>query len=204
MSALARSKVDNRLRLLREIVADNADSMGMKRDKWLKTRYWHMKRALGFYYARLLMRWNDPDTCHLDELELAIEDFYQRKEEGLRAKHDVVSTIIRNTGVCEAAEIDSERWKFVPQAKSNWLDLLLDVLDESEQSSLTHDPIFVENMVLALRTVQADLECSTFVASVMERGIRMKQSTLQAALEAAKASQSEGLIGDIEMLMTSS
>jgi hypothetical protein len=204
MTAVASSKVDNRLRILRAIVNDNARGVGMDPTSWMHSRYWNVKRALGFDYARLLMWWNDPKTCHLDELQLAIQEFKERRTSGLKAKHDAVRVIVGNAKYFDEKLIPTEHqnWDRVPFTTNGWNELLQEVLNESRSSSKYYDAIFIDDVVEAFRNLNCNRECVDFMTDVLGHGIRVNKKALSESLEAAKEEQSFDLANEIQMLIS--
>ena len=57
------------------------------------------------------MWWNETKTCHLDELELAIEEFEEQRATGLKAKNDVVRAIVANAKAFDDALLAIETTK---------------------------------------------------------------------------------------------
>lgn len=204
MTAVVKSKMDNRVRVLRAMVDDNAKYVGTSRERWMKTRYWNVKRALGFFHARLLMWWNDTETCHLDELDFAISEFNSQKAVGMKVKNDVLRAIANSARLFNAdifIENDT-RWSLVPQTKDDWTELLLKVIEECNSFSISYDADFIDTVVAAFRHLGANRECVAFVADVLERGVRVHRSTLSRALEAANAEHSIQLASEIQLLIS--
>jgi hypothetical protein len=205
MTAVVRSKPNNRVRVLRVMVDDNAKFLGIDRDAWMRARYWQVKKALGFLNARLLMWWNDPETCHLDELEFAISECKTRTAQGLKVRNDAVRAIVNHARLFNESSIprDSSRWKyFLPRTKDEFIMLVLGIVQECESSPIINDPWFIESVVSALRNLDGNKECVTFVTTVLDRGIRVEKSTLSRALEAATLAQAPALASDLRMLMS--
>lgn len=204
MVAVSKSKMDNRVRVLRAIVGDNAKYVGVSRQKWMETRYWNVKRELGFKIARILMWWNDGDTCHLDELDFALSDFNARKREGLKVRNDVLRVVVNNARIFDLRDIpnDLSGWSHIPKTKEQWVELLLQVVQESSSSSISHDADFVDSIVAAFRHLGANAECVAYISAVFSRDIRVHKSTLSRALAAANEEQAIQLVNDIRMLIS--
>lgn len=204
MSSIVKAKMDNRVRILRAMVDDNAKYFGIDRESWTRTRYWQVKKALGFFNARLLMWWNDAETCHLDELEFAIAESKVRKSEGLKVRNDAARTIVNSARLFDESTIphDSFRWKnFVPRSKAEFVVLLLNLLEECESTPIIYDPYFVDSVVAAMRNLDANKDCVDFIKVVLDRDVRLQKSTLARALEAATIEQARAVVDDIRMLM---
>lgn len=206
MNAVVSSKVNDRMRILRSIVDDNAKSVNLDPLTWLHSRYWHLKRALGFHHARLLMWWNDPETCHLDELEFAIEEFMGHRATGLKPKNNGVRTIVASAKLFadRPLEDESKKWQLVPFSTPAWASLLQDVLLEIRSSGIQNDPRFIDDVVEACRNLGCNRECVDFVIAAWSRGARVNRKSLTEALEAAKEEHSVDLVKDIQMILSSS
>jgi hypothetical protein len=152
------------------------------------------------------MWWNDPETCHLDELELAIEEFEARKVSGLKAKNDVVQTIVDNAKAFDDAWLPSAttKWQRVPFTTKEWIDLLQEVLHETRSSAVRYDSAFIDDVVEACRNLGCNRDCIDFISDVLRVGTRVNQKALVEALEAAKKEHSLDLANDIQMLISDS
>ncbi len=203
MAAVSKSKIDNRVRVLRAMVDDNATYVGVSREKWMETRYWNVRRELGFKNARILMWWNNAETCHLDELNFAITDFNSRKREGLRVRNDVLRVIVNNARRFSPRDIpdDFSNWNLVPRTREQWTELLLKVIEESSSSPISYDASFIDGIVAALRHIGATSECVAYFSAVLNRDVRVQTSTLTNALEAATVEDAVRLASDIRMFI---
>jgi hypothetical protein len=203
MNSVISSDANNKLRILRAIVDDVAKCSGSDPLKWMESRYWHLKKVLGFGYARMLLWWNDLDTAHLDELELALAEFHQRKAAGLKVKNEAVRLIVMNAKSYQEGFVPEERRQLarVPRTSSDWITLLQSVLDETKDSSLHHDVHFVDDVAKAFRQLQCNLDCVKYVEDALSRGVRVKQTTLDVALGAAQDDASVVLADDIQMML---
>jgi len=204
MTAVISTKVENRLRVLRAIVDECAANAGLDRENWMTTRYWHIKRELGFYHARLLMWWNDPDRAPLDELNLAIKEFQNELSNELRPKNDVVRTIVDGVALYDAMDLQNiEGYSRVPRTVSQWSTLIDEVLNATRDSPIRCDPNFIANVVMAYKILGCSRECVDYALDVMNMdGIRVRKSTLAEMLEAAKQESEFDLSNDIQMLLS--
>ena len=171
--------LEGKIRLLRGIIKDMCSLTGMVENEWQYSRYWLLKKSLGIRYSRLIMWWNDQRTSDLYELQLAIEQFTERKAAGLRPKNDVLRAIVRH---CQhyrrLAMLINELEMTLPAEKEVWTDLLVHVIVELQNTTLRNDKRFVEEVILALRTVDAHAECEEFLSEALTRGVRVDRSLL--------------------------
>jgi hypothetical protein len=203
MNSVRISKVDNQMRVLRAIVEDTAKCSGSDPINWMEAKYFQLKRTLGFRYARLLLWWDDPATCHLDELQLALEDFDKRMASGLKAKHDVIRLIVFNAKSFQEGAIPEGTGEVarVPRTESAWLALLGRVLEETRDSSLQYDAHFVSDVIKALRRLRNNRECVSYVNEALLRGVLLHKTAMVEALAAAEVVNSRKLKEDIQMLL---
>jgi hypothetical protein len=204
MKAVSSSKIDNRLRILRAIADECASNVGTDVQTWMTSRYWHIKRELGFYYARLLMWWNDPDLALVDELNLAIKEFYNELSNDLRPKNDVVRVIVEGPKLLKSIGLeDLQGYERVPRTVEQWSSLLVELIEATRGSSIQYDPNFVDSMVRAYKSLGRNRDCVDYISDLMDAdGIRVRKSTLSEALEAARLEQAMGLYKDIEMKLS--
>jgi hypothetical protein len=168
------SREEGKLFTIRGIVDDTASCAGMDSERFLASRYWHLKRALGFNWARLLMWWNDRDTCHLDELALALHEFKQRRLCGLKAKHEAIRVILENAISFQEGSVPDHRKDLVtlPRTKPEWLELLLHVLEETRDSPLHQDADFIDYANQALSNLNCTIGCAQSVNESLLKGER--------------------------------
>eukprot|EP00980_Cylindrotheca_fusiformis_P030724 scaffold25303_cov117-Cylindrotheca_fusiformis.AAC.4 len=199
MKAIVSSRVDNRIIALRKVVDDMAESSGMKPQDWLQTRYWKLKSTIGFKYARLLMWWNDPDTCHLQELDFAIKDFTKQTATGREVKFDTIRTILRNTRHTEMKDSDSYHW--IPSSTREWKDLLRAVVEESQSSTLHENPRIIDGIVHSYLALDCEEECVKFIEELLGNGVRVNRKTITSTLNAAYMKADEDLKSELEMML---
>ena len=159
MRAVANSDTEGKMNSLRAVVDDTADAAGTDPIQWMESRYLNVKRAVGFNYTSLLLWWSDPNTRHLDELDLILEEFEKRKLSGLRVKQDVARLILKHAQSFHPEYVPNERVGLprVPRTKEHWRDVLINVVQEAHQTSLLEDPTFVEDVVRGFEHLDCNL-----------------------------------------------
>ncbi|KAL3924359.1 MAG: hypothetical protein SGILL_001098 [Bacillariaceae sp.] len=202
MKAVTSTKIENRLRILRAISDQCASSVGVDPQTWMTSRYWHLKRELGFYYARLLMWWNNPEMAPVDEMNLAIKEFNSELTNELRPKNDVVRVIVEGPNILKET-IGFENlngYERVPKSTEGWIALLAQLVEATKASPIQYDPNFIDSVVKAYKNLGCSRECVQYVSELMDAdGIRVRRSTLSEALEAARLEQAFELYRDIQM-----
>ncbi|KAG7368144.1 hypothetical protein IV203_030887 [Nitzschia inconspicua] len=206
MKAVTSTRIENRLRILRAIVAECASDVGVDPQSWVTNRYWHIKRELGFDYARLLMWWNDPERATLDELILAIKEFDKEVSSELRPKNDVLRAIVKGASLLDALHLESvDGYERVPKSVPQWTSLLENVLTTIQDSPIHCDPNFIDSVVQAYKNLGCSRECISYIQGIISSDfVRLRKSTLQEVLEAARMEQEMELSKDIEMLLNTS
>lgn len=230
MNAVVSSTVENRMRVLRLLVNENAQNVGLDPISWMRSRYWHVKRAIGFNYARLLMWWNDPETCHLDELNHSIIELETSISKGFAVRPEILRTILdgaKNVDI-ELIESNVERWHHIPATYQGWVDLIETVLIESASStslssSVVHNTTFIRDVVVACQHLGCSKVCVDFARYLLriqvledcinndnnnnnDNGKKKKKKRkddvdiLQIILDAAKSENETELINDIQKL----
>jgi hypothetical protein len=200
MEAVVSSKVENRIIVLRTMVDDIAKHTGMKPEDWLRSQYWSIKDSIGFKYARLLMWWNDPDTCHFDELDFAIQEFNERTAAGLNVKYDTIRTILKNARKGVPKE-EPGNYRWVPSSSQEWKGLLQAIIEESQSSVMHLDPRMIDAVVMSYLALDCRQECVDFINDMLSKGARVNRKSLVAALDAAHAKAYEDMATDLEMML---
>jgi hypothetical protein len=201
MEAVVSSEVENRILVLRAIIDDTVKNNGFDAESWLRSRYWNVKKRIGFKYSRLLMWWNDPHTCDFDELEFAIGDFRERKAAGLKVKYETIRTILYNSkkGTMQEGSID---YRFVPTSVQEWVKLLQEVTKEMHNFSTPLDSRLIDDIVKSYLALDCRQECVEFVSEELNKGARINKKSLVEVLDAAHMEYHENLADDIEMMLS--
>lgn len=199
MKAVVSSELDNRIILLREIIEKAAEFNGTNPDSWLRERYWGLKRLIGFKYARLLMWWNDPSTCHLDELNFAIEEINDRTANGADVRYDTIRTVL-NSAKKGLANDNLDKYRWIPSTAEEWKELLELVI---YQAQLTNhlDSRMIDEIVRSYIALDCREDCVYFVVKSLHNGARVNKFSLHQALEAAHLESSEA-VNDLQMMLS--
>jgi hypothetical protein len=186
LRAVSELSLPGRLRIHRDIVRDTSRAAGTDPVHWLEFRYWKIKRSLGFPQARLLMWWNDPNECLLDELQFALDVFETRLAEGIQAKMDVLRLIVSHARKFNGEIPESETLRpRIPRDRDAWAELLTRALGESK--NLRNNEAFLDQAATALRRLDCHAECVQLVEDAMNRGVRVGEIALNEAHLCEKA-----------------
>jgi len=165
----------------------------------LRERYWQIKGLIGFKYARLLMWWNDPSTCNLDELNFAIAEINEHTANGADVRFETIRTIIKSAkqGLVQD-NLDKYRW--IPSSAEEWKELLQLVI---YQAQLTNhlDSRMIDELVRSYIALDCREDCIHFVVNSLHSGARVNKFSLHQALEAAHLESSDA-VNDLQMLLS--
>jgi hypothetical protein len=191
------------MRGLRSIIAETAKVTGADPDTWIESKYWSLKRLLGFSTLRTLMWWDHAD--HLDELELALSGLEKRAALGLTPKQPALRAIVVAAKSFHEGYVppDRARLAHVPRDRGSWIETIARLLLEAKDTTLLDDPSFIDDVTIALRKLDCGVECVGVVNDALDRGVRLHRRALEEALEAAaKSSQMADSVGGIRMLVS--
>jgi hypothetical protein len=176
--------------------------VGTSQSDWMQSKYWKLKRLLGFPVVRSLMWWEDAKTAHLDELELSIDFFETRISRGLSPKFDSLRAIVSAARSFSDEYVPSYRTDLsrVPRSAAGWIDVLTRVLREAEDTALLNDPDFVTDVALAFRRLGCNKECVEFVIKAIEKKVQVRPVALNTAIEASKQADVGLSVVDLQMM----
>lgn len=189
---------------LRSIIDETAKVTGADPATWVESKYWSLKRLLGFSTLRTLMWWHDSKTAHLDELELALSGLEKRAALGLTPKNDALRAIVVAARSFHEGYVPSDRTRLprVPRDRGSWIETIARLLLEAKDTTLLDDPSFIDDVTLALRKLDCGVECVGIVSDALDRGVRLHRRALEEALEAAKSAEMMDSAEGLRMLVT--
>lgn len=159
--------------VLRKIIEDVSRLAGMKKNDWIADRYWRLKRYAGFHNARLLMRWNNPDTSQKEELQFAINEMRQCAKKGLVTKNDPLLCIVKIADIYGTAGRRVHGTLSTSQRRSA-VNLILEACVEADRSGLMKRPAFTAEVVKSLRAMKANSECIQIVRALVSNKERSR------------------------------
>ena len=183
MKAVVEQELDGKIGTLRSISDEVAEMEGLSSMGWIQTRYWTLKRELGWRFARLLMWWNDPNTASEEELLLAVERLEAAKNDGIIPKNDDLRCIVRYASFKINREGEDT---FGSLQSSQLIELVLEAILEAQRTSLWTQPSFITSSAVSLRALSANKECVELVRDALSQGIRVSRRALKEALGAAQ------------------
>ena len=201
MKSVVSGRTEGNIRVLRNIVDEISRHAGTSPETWVESKYWNLKRQLGFYAARSLMRWQDAKTAHLDELQLAIRLFEMRISRGLTPKFDSIRAIVSAARGFDEGYVPSYRddLQNVPRDAPAWLDLFLRILRETESTALANNADFVTDVAVGLHHLGYENECAEYVQNAVARGVQVRKVALNTAIKASQHSEARHA-ADLEAL----
>lgn len=182
MKAVTEQEIDGKVPTLRSIVDEVAKIEGHPSKHWIKSRYWTLKRELGWRFARLLMWWNDPNIASEEELLLAVEQLEAAKNDGIIPRNDDLRCIVRYADLKMRRGEDA----YGSLQRSQVIELVLEAILEAQRTSLWTQPSFITSSAASLRILSANKECVQLVRDALSQGIRVSKRALKEALGAAR------------------
>jgi hypothetical protein len=194
---------DGQLPFLRSIIVEMAVLTGTTPRPWAVINYWRFRRLLGFSTARLIMGWNDSRTSRLDELELAIENLYERASAGLTPKHSVLFSILKGVSNHESINIEYNRTGLprIPRNVEGWEKILHKTIEEAQTTMIINEPRFIDGLATAALRLGLFKKCLEIVNDAVTRGVRVDSVALQCANAAAVELGIPGETGDYRLLL---
>jgi len=185
-----------KMRLIRAVIKDVSQVMGVLPNEWLISNYWKVKRAVNKDYIRLLLNLEYSDNLQEIELRISLKQFDEAKELGLAVKNDVLRCMVRNAGsrqrngnfdgnpVPEAREIRERE----AQTKDRFdaIDIVGQAVLAARGTSFWNDLVFIDTVAIAFRSLKGNTECIEFVKDVIASGIQPNPRSLEHAHLAAK------------------
>lgn len=198
LNAVTLGKVDRDMAFLDSIIMESCYLLGEKKEVYLATKYWSLKRRLGPYSQRLML-WFDPKTRYLHELQLAIETLEKRSTDRLNPRTNALKYIITYAATFNENPLPEyvTTLPLVPRDKEEWTKLLEKVLQEAKYTRILDEPNTIENLTLALRSLGCFEKCIDIVNDALYRGIRVWQRTIDETLLSAREADLEHLTYDI-------
>ena len=205
MQSLVFAKKENLLLSLRSIINDVAAFSGKSSTEWMESRYWQLKRILGFKHARLLLWWNDPKTSHLDELQLALEEIDSRRALGLEFRVEAVHSIVSKAADFDEGFIPDDKVGIprVPRTAAAWAETLHSIIGDIDGSNrLLYDSGFNERVAVAYSNLGYNSQCVHFVTTALRNGLPLEQRAIKVATLAAEPANisDPSLIEDLRMI----
>ncbi|KAL7459227.1 hypothetical protein ACHAWC_010906 [Mediolabrus comicus] len=182
--------VQGKIVVCRNIAENVANTIGMKKDEWITSRYWEIKRYVGYHHARLLMNWNDPSTSQKEELLFAINEMRSCASQGILTKNAPLLCIAQQGDLYSFDRHDdasSGKDKLSERQRRSVVNLILEACVEASRSNLLQKHSFTAHVVQSLRKMKANKECIKIVRGLVSNVGRCKhQVAMEEAIYAAK------------------
>ena len=192
MQAVCESELlKGKITILRKIVDDVSGLVLMKGNDWIKSRYWTIRKNVGFHYARvrhvhifsslsnmyshtshlsfaqLLMRWNDPATSKKEELLFAVNEMRQAASEGIVVKNDPLMCIVSIAEVYGTDGRTKNGDHLSESQRRSTVNLILEACREARRSGFIENHAFTAKAARGLRALNANKECVQFVNTLI-------------------------------------
>ncbi|KAL3808880.1 hypothetical protein ACHAXA_010935 [Cyclostephanos tholiformis] len=175
MQAVCESELTKgKITILRKIVDDVSGLVSMKCNDWIKSRYWTIKKYVGFHHARLLMRWNDPATSKNEELLFAVNEMRQCASKGIVVENSPLMCIV---SLAELYGTDGQinSGNMAESQRQSSINLLLEASREARRSGFIKNHAFTAKVTRSLRSLNANEECIQIVSSLVSEGRKCNQ-----------------------------
>ena len=193
MQSIVEQEADGKIPALRAVVDDMARLEGTSQASWIKSRYWTLKRRLGWRHARLLMYWNDPRLAGEDEFLLAIEHLEKAKRDRSTPKNAVLSCIVKYASFHQDF-VEGDDAPDGALRRSQVVELVTKAVSEARKTSMGTRPFFIFHAATGLRNLGANAECVEYMREMLALGVRVDQRSLEAATDAAEAEADSGAV----------
>jgi hypothetical protein len=172
--------IEGRYRTMRNIAEDVAKVVGVTQKEWIESKYWKLKRLLGFSTAARLMMWGDPATRHLDELNFALHSIEKRKLEGRAPKSATLRLVVSAARSFRTFEVPEGKngLALLPKDTAGWIRILKVVAAEANHCSLNYDQGFVESMALSFKELGSFEDAARVIDEATDRGLDVYRSVL--------------------------
>ncbi|KAL7498774.1 hypothetical protein ACHAWT_008784 [Skeletonema menzelii] len=169
MQAVNESELaDGKIVVCRKIAEDVANTIGIDKDEWITSRYWEIKRYVGYHYARLLMNWNDPSTSKKSELVFAIKEMRSCSKQGTLTKNAPLMFIAQQGDLYSTDKKNASGKKSLSdRERRSVVNLILEACVEADRSNLLQKHTFTAHVARSLRKMNANKECIKIVRGLV-------------------------------------
>jgi len=176
MKGIERSVMDGKVRAIRSIASDLALVSGEQSDKWIASRYWILKKYVGFHYARLLMWWRDPHNTQRNELALAIRYLKEHSVRGTSMNDDALRVIVK---------FIAERYNQTNEERDRRfaVETILESLQVANNTMLATDSAFISEAALTLQQLREVHESYNILMSAIDRGVEVDKNVVTKVME---------------------
>lgn len=172
MKGIERSEIDGKVRALRSIASDLATISGEQSDKWIASRYWTLKKYVGFHYARLLMWWRDPHQTQRNELALAIRYLKEHNLRGTSINDEALRVIVKFIAQRYGESNEESDRLFA-------VETILESLKVANKTMLATDSQFISDAALSLQQLQENRESYNILMCAIDRGVEVDKNVVE-------------------------
>uniref|UniRef100_A0A7S1ZQV2 Uncharacterized protein n=1 Tax=Ditylum brightwellii TaxID=49249 RepID=A0A7S1ZQV2_9STRA len=208
MKSVVFSKLDGKMRVLRDIIADTSSVLNISPEEFNSSRYWQLKRTLGYRFAKLLMWWRNLSSSWEKELKLSVRQLKQGRQGGHVIDEDALRCIVKFAGHNQRDDINqgvpvsdgpSEKDQVIQNKERKYgIKLIREVVVDAHQTTLYNSPAFVDDVAIGFCSLKAYDECIKFVKEMHSRDlIKLKQSTYEHAIYAAEEKKDLKMVDEL-------
>jgi len=171
MKGIERSVMDGKVRAIRSIASDLAAMSGEESDKWIASRYWTLKKYVGFHYARLLMWWRDPERTQQNELALAIRHLKEHNLRQVSINNEALRVVVKFIAKRYSETNEEQDRRFA-------VETILESLKVADKTILAADSVFQSEAALVLQQLQEFGESYKILISAIDRGLEIDSQVI--------------------------
>ncbi|KAK1737218.1 hypothetical protein QTG54_012085, partial [Skeletonema marinoi] len=199
MQALNESELaQGKIVVFRKIAEDVANTIGMDKDEWVTSRYWEIKRYVGYHYARV--SFSMLPLFRKSELIFAINEMRSCSNQGALTKNAPLMFIAQQGDHYSTdKQYASGKDSLSERDRRSVVNLILEACVEANRSNLLQKYSFTAHVARSLRKLNANKECIKIVRGLVSRVGRCHHQV--AMEEAIYAATEERDYVSLEMIM---
>lgn len=210
MKAIEMLKMRDKTRLLRSIADEAAAVTGTAPLAWTERQYHRVKAIISPGSLRRLLWWDDPGTAYLDELELVLGQWENRKRATTGSSPPAAPIasariILQNAKKLNERSLPPDKTKIphVPRSPAAWKSLVDEIVNHVDLSvwRSRSGARLGADVILAYRNLGSDHDCLAFTFKCLENEITVDPDAMEEAILAAKAINDEPSAQALRMMM---
>jgi len=202
MEGVAKSSMaQGKILSLRKFISDIVSLNGEKESSWIRRNYWRLKDVVGFHYARLLIRWNNPQQTQMKELELALSQLKESQRRGNQIDENILRCIVGLSGHDLRPFVDKSNDITFQERINDAIRNIFTAVNVADEMPLGDNSTFMFEVTQSLRKLGAKKESLEYVLCKLEDGAFLNRTTLLHAYEVAESENNIEAISMLESLL---
>jgi len=202
MEGVAKSSMaQGKILSLRTFISDIVSLNGEKESSWIRCNYWRLKDVVGFHYARLLIRWDNPQQTQMKELELALSQLKENQRKGNQIDENILRCIVGLSGHDLRPFVDKSNDDTFQERINDAIRNIFAAVNAASEMPLGDNSTFMFEVTRSLRQLGAKKESLEYVLCKLEDGAFLNRTTLLHAFEVAESENNTEAISILESLL---